>query len=302
MTQQNQPKKKLYAGIEAGGTKFNCVVASSPTEVVARATFATTTPEQTLQETSNFFLEQSRDNGKLTSLGLACFGPIDLHKESSNYGHITATPKQYWSNCNVVGYLENALEVPVAFDTDVNGAALGEYLYGAARGLDDFIYVTIGTGIGAGVFANGRPLNGIVHPEVGHMLISRHREQNEFDNICSFHDNCLTNLAAGPAIEARWKKPGHELPEDHPAWDLQAYYLAVMCVNLTLCFSTRRIILGGGVMSQTQLFPKIRQHFKELMNGYMLPPVALEDYIVATALPGTSGEVGAIALAQQAIN
>ena len=301
MTQQSQHKEKLYAGIEGGGTKFNCVIASSPTEVIARATFPTTTPEQTLQQTSNFFIEQSKDKGALTSLGLACFGPVDLQRDSPKYGYITATPKKYWSNCDVVGYLKNALDIPVAFDTDVNGAALGEHLYGAARGLDDFVYVTIGTGIGAGVFANGRPLNGMVHPEVGHMLISRHREQVAFDNICPFHDNCLTNVAAGPAIEARWKKSGHELPEDHQAWDLEAYYLAIMCVNLTLCLSPRLIILGGGVMSQTQLYPKIRRHFKELMNGYMLPSIALEDYIVAPELPGTSGEVGSIVLAEQAV-
>ena len=298
MADQNKQSQNLYAGIEAGGTKFNCVIGSSPTDIIARAKFATTTPEETLLETSNFFLEYNRTAGELTSLGLACFGPVDLKKSSPNYGHITATPKKYWSNCDVVGYFKKALDIPIAFDTDVNGAALGEHLYGAARDVDDFIYVTVGTGIGAGVFVNGRPLNGLVHTEIGHLLVSRGREHHSFESICPFHENCLTSLAAGPAIEARWKKPGHELPIDHEAWDLEAYYLAVMCVNLTLCFSPSLIILGGGVMDQSQLYPKIRQQFEDLMNGYMLPPIPLQEYIVAPKLPGTSGEVGAIALAQ----
>jgi len=297
MADSNQ-QQRLYAGIEAGGTKFNCVIARSPTDVIARARFPTTTPEETLLASTNFFIEESKVHGDLASLGLACFGPVDLHKGSPTYGYITATPKEYWSNCDVVGHYESALGVPVAFDTDVNGAALGEHLYGAARELKDFIYVTIGTGIGAGVFANGMLLNGLVHTEIGHMLISREREKRSFRNICPFHENCLTSVAAGPAIEARWKKPGHELPKDHEAWDLQAYYLAVMCHNLTLTLSPSRIILGGGVMDQSQLYPKIRQQFEELMNGYMLPPIPLDEYIVAPGLPGRSGEVGAVALAQ----
>ncbi len=302
MVKKNQPGQKLYAGIEAGGTKFNCVIAKSPDNVIARATFDTTTPEETLAASSDFFIEQSRIHGELASLGLACFGPVNLHKDSSMYGYITETPKEYWSNCDVVGHYENTLGVPVAFDTDVNGAALGEHLYGVARGLNDFVYVTIGTGIGAGVFANGRPVNGMVHTEIGHILVPRDREGTTFKNICPFHENCLTSVAAGPAIEARWKKPGHELPEDHEAWDLEAYYLAVMCLNLTLTFSPSCIILGGGVMSQSQLYPKIREQYKTLMNGYMLPAVPLEQYIVAPELPGRSGEVGALALAQQIVN
>ena len=300
MAHQNKQAQKLFAGIEAGGTKFNCVIASSPTNVIARAKFPTTTPEETLKKTSDFFIEQSKLHGEITSLGLACFGPVDLQNDSPSYGHITATPKKYWSNCDVVGYYKKALDLPIGFDTDVNGAALGEHVYGAGRGFNDFVYVTIGTGIGAGVVANGQPVNGLVHTEIGHMPVSLHREKTSFESICPFHDNCLTSVAAGPAIEARWKKPGHELPEDHEAWDLEAYYLAVMCVNLTLFYSPRVIILGGGVMSQSHLYPLIRQHFKELMNGYMLPPVSLDKYIVAPGLPGTSGEVGAIVLAEQA--
>lgn len=302
MANSKQQAGKLYAGIEAGGTKFNCVIASDPNTVIARASFPTTTPEETLARTSEFFIEQSKIYGELESLGLACFGPVDLQASSPTYGFITATPKKYWSNCDVLGYYKNALGIPVAFDTDVNGAALGEHLYGVARGIEDFVYVTIGTGIGAGVISNGVPLNGLVHTEIGHMIVPLEREQTAFDSICPFHDNCLTSVAAGPAIEARWNKKGHELPEDHQAWDLEAYYLAVMCQSLTLFYSPRIIILGGGVMKQSQLYPKVRQQFSELMNGYMLPPVNLQDYIVAPGLDGRSGEVGALALAEQVSN
>ena len=296
MAQQNQQKKKLYAGIEAGGTKFNCLIANSPTDIIASTTLPTTTPNETLAASSDFFKEQIKIHGELEALGIACFGPVDLKTDSPTFGYITATPKEHWSGSDVVGHYRSSLGIPVAFDTDVNGAALGEHLYGAARGLNDFIYVTIGTGIGAGVFANGAPVNGMVHTEIGHMLVSRERERTTFKGICPFHDNCLTSLAAGPAIEARWNKPGNDLPPDHEAWDLEAYYLAVMCMNLSLSFSPEKIILGGGVMSQSHLYSKIRQHYKDLMNGYMLPTLALEDYIVAPGLPDRSGQVGALAL------
>ncbi len=300
-TNQDDNSAPLYAGIEAGGTKFNCVIGSDPLHVTARAKFPTTTPEETLAQTAAFFAEHSEKHGKFSAMGLACFGPVDLQKDSPTYGYITATPKKHWSNTDVAGYFEKALNIPVAFDTDVNGAAVGEHLYGAAQGIDDFVYVTIGTGVGAGVVANGKLVNGAVHTEMGHMFISRERESGPFENICPFHENCLTGVAAGPAIKARWGKVGNELPEDHEAWDLEAYYLAVMCVNITLCLSPRLIILGGGVMDQAHLFPKVRQQFKELMNGFMMPAIALEEYIVPTGLPGRSGEVGALALAEQCV-
>lgn len=299
MTNETNQSAKLYAGIEAGGTKFNCVLGSDPLNVIARAKFPTTTPAETLAKTRDFFAEQSEKHGKLSAMGIACFGPVDLQKDSPTYGYITATPKKYWSHTDVAGYFAKALEIPIVFDTDVNGAALGEHLHGAAQGIDDFVYVTIGTGIGAGVVANGQPVNGLVHTEIGHLLISRDRERGPFENICPFHENCLTAVAAGPAIKARWKVAGNELPEDHEAWDLEAYYLAVMCVNITLCLSPRMIILGGGVMDQSQLYPKIRHEFNTLMNGYMLPPLDLEDYIVPPGRPGLSGEIGALALAAQ---
>lgn len=292
---------KLYAGIEAGGTKFNCVIGTDPLNIVARTKIATTTPEQTLPQVRDFFLGHGVEPGQLAGLGIACFGPVDLHLGSPSYGCITSTPKPGWSNTEVAGYFSRELALPVKFDTDVNGSALGEHLHGAAQGLDDFVYITIGTGIGAGVFANGRPLNGHIHTELGHQLIARLPQDSiSFTGCCPFHDNCLSDLACGPALEARWQTRAEHLPADHPAWDLQAHYLAVMCVNVTLSYSPRLIILGGGVMQQAQLYPLIREKFKTLMNAYMMPKVNLDQYIVAPGLSACAGEVGALVLAMQA--
>lgn len=293
----------LYAGLEAGGTKFNCVVGTDPQNIIARTKIPTTRPEETLPAVRDFYRQQAEFHGPLKAMGIACFGPVDMQKSSATWGYITATPKPYWSDTEVAGYFARELEVPVAFDTDVNGSALGEFGYGAARGIDDFVYVTIGTGIGAGVFANGRPLNGLIHTELGHQLVARADDDlDSFQGTCPFHTDCLTDLACGPAIEARWKCKGHELGEDHPAWDLQAHYLAVMCVNIAMAYSPRLIILGGGVMDQKHLFAKVRGRFTDLMNGFMMPSIPMESYIVPPALPGHSGEVGSIALALQAVD
>ena len=300
MTNQNNPATKLYAGIEAGGTKFNCVVGTDPLNIIARGKIPTTTPEETLDMTRDFFAQQISEHGEFEALGIACFGPCDLHKESPTYGYITKTPKKHWSDTDVVGYFKKELGLPIGFDTDTNGAALGEHLYGAGQGIDDFVYVTIGTGIGAGVFANGMPVNGLLHTELGHMIVARDKQRDPFEGFCPFHSDCLSALACGPAIEARWKCSGHDLPEDHEAWDLEAHYLAIMCLNIAMCYSPTRIILGGGVMGQEHLYPKVRKEFATLMNGYMMPPIALEEYIVAPGLPGQSGEAGALALALQA--
>ena len=290
---------KLFAGIEAGGTKFNCVIGTDPSNVIARTKIPTTKPEETLAATRDFFLEQARENGKLAGMGIACFGPLDLQKKSPTYGYITSTPKKNWSHTNIAGYFDDALNIPVGFDTDVNGSALGEYLYGTADGVDDFVYVTVGTGIGAGVYANGAPINGLIHTEIGHMLVAR-AEGDTFEGVCPFHKDCLTGMASGPAIEARWKCPGSDLPEDHQAWDLEAHYLGIMCVNITMAYSPRLIILGGGVMAQAHLFPKVRDKFERLMNEFMMPQVKLDQYIVPPGNPDRSGEIGALAIAMKA--
>ena len=288
---------KLYAGIEAGGTKFNCVIGTDPQTILRRTKIATTTPEATLVEVKDWFVQQSLELGSFSALGIACFGPLDLQPASPSYGHITATPKPHWSNTDVAGYFQAEFNVPVGFDTDVNGSALGEHLHGAGQNISDFVYVTVGTGIGAGIFVNGTLLTGMIHSELGHIRLPRDPGKDSFEGNCSFHGDCLTGLAAGPAINARWNCSGSSLPEDHPAWDLEAHYLALMCVNIVMSYSPKRIILGGGVMDQRHLFSVIRRKFAQLMNGFMLPETPLDHYIVPPGLPGTSGEVGALALA-----
>ena len=287
---------KLYAGIEAGGTKFNCVIGTDPRTILRRTKIATTTPEETLAAVKDWFVQQSLELGALSALGIACFGPLDLKPSSLRYGYITATPKAHWSNTEIAGYFQRHFGIPVGFDTDVNGSALGEHLHGAAKDIDDFVYVTIGTGVGAGVFINGRPLTGMVHPELGHIRLPK-KAADSFDGNCAFHGDCLEGLVSGPAIEARWNCIAALLPQEHPAWDLEAHYLALMCVNIAMSYSPQRIILGGGVMDQSHLFGVIRAKFAQLMSGYMLPDIELEEFIVAPGLPGFSGEVGALALA-----
>jgi len=292
--------KGLLGGIEGGGTKFNCAIGPSPEEVWARTSFPTTTPEETFTRAIDFFREAKAEFGDLGAIGLASFGPVDLDRQSQYYGYVTTTPKPHWAYTDVVGGLSRALEVPVAFDTDVNCATLAEGAFGAARGLRNFVYVTVGTGIGAGVVSDGRLLNGAMHPEVGHMLLPRFDGDKTFRGSCPYHGDCLEGLAAGPAIETRWGCKGQDLPVDHPAWELEADYLAAMCVNLTVCYAPERIVLGGGVMSQGQLFPMIRTAFTRLLNGYTTLPAAndAKNYIVPAALNGRSGEVGAMIAAE----
>ncbi len=293
----------LFGGIEGGGTKFNCAIGPSPGEIWARTSFPTTTPEETLGRAIDFFTDRVAEYGALSALGVASFGPVDMRRQSEHYGFITTTPKQHWARTDMVGTFSRALRVPVVFDTDVNAATVGEGQLGAARGLQNFVYVTVGTGIGAGVMMDGRLANGAMHPEIGHMLLPRYAADSDFPGVCPFHSDCLEGLAAGPAIEARWGRKGQHLPADHPAWEWQAHYLAVMCVNLSLCYAPQRIILGGGVMAQTQLFTKVRTEFARLLKGYTSLPEAVDpdDYIVPAALEGRAGEVGALVAAERLI-
>ncbi len=290
----------LFGGIEAGGTKFNCVLGRSPAEILERASFPTTHPEETLGAAIRFFEQAQARHGAIASLGVACFGPVDLTLGSPTFGFITDTPKPHWSNTDVVGTLSRALGVRVAFDTDVNGSALGEGSLGAAQGLDDYVYVTIGTGVGAGIVVNGQPVKGAMHPEVGHMLLPHDWQRDPFPGACPFHGDCLEGLAAGPAIEKRWGRKADTLPEEHEAWDIQADYLAALCWNLTVCYSPQRIILGGGVMKQSHLFPRIHDRFRRHTNGYPCGEAARspQDYIVAPQLGGHAGEAGALLMAE----
>jgi fructokinase len=290
----------LFGGIEAGGTKFVCAVGSGPDDIRAEERFPTTTPDETIDRAIHFFRPH---RSGLTAVGIASFGPVDLDPTSSTYGHITTTPKPGWAQTDIVGPVRQALDLPVGFDTDVNGAALGEHRWGAALGLDTFIYLTIGTGIGGGGMVGGELIHGLVHPEMGHIRLPHDREADPFPGICGFHGDCLEGLASGPALEARWGQPADTLPPDHPAWLLEAHYLALALVNFICTLSPQRIIVGGGVMNQPQLFPLVRVEMLELLNDYVQAPEMLDQvdrYIVAPGLGARAGVLGAIALAARA--
>jgi len=288
---------KLYGAIEAGGTKFVCAVGSSPKDLT-EVRFATTSPSETLAKAIAFF---DTYRGQLAGLGVGSFGPIDLNRDSPRYGYITSTPKPGWSDTDVVGKLNKALEIPVAFDTDVNTAALAEGRWGAGVGLTDFIYLTIGTGIGGGVICNGKVVHGMMHPELGHSFLAK-RVEDTYRGRCPFHgDACFEGLAAGPAIEERWQKAGIELGADHPAWELQAHYVAQALVNFICTLSPQKIILGGGVMDQLHLLSRVRAKTHRLLNGYIQAEPLLseiESYIVAPSLGNQAGVLGGLVLAE----
>ncbi|MBR4081578.1 MAG: ROK family protein [Clostridia bacterium] len=288
-----------FGALEAGGTKMVLSRLDESGHMLERIAIPTRTPEETMPEMIAFFREHPID-----ALGLACFGPLDLNPASPAYGAITATPKLDWRHYPITAAFREALGLPVMIDTDVNAAAIAEHAMGAAQGLASCVYVTIGTGIGAGVVIGGKPVHGLVHPELGHMLMRPAEGDPAPDGFCPYHKGCLEGLAAGPAIAKRWGKPAQELPEDHPAWDVETDYLAQMCVNAIMALSPEKIILGGGVMQQKRLFPIIRRKTTKLLGGYICCPAVdkgLEDYIVEPGLGVNSGVMGAYLLARAAL-
>ena len=294
----------LVGGIEAGGTKFVCAVGTGPEDIRAESRFPTTDPDETIGRAIAFFREQQRHLGPLSAVGIASFGPVDPQPDSPRFGYITSTPKPGWRDTDFGGRISRELGLPLGFDTDVNAAALGEARWGAAQGLDTFLYLTVGTGIGGGGLVNGRRMHGLIHPEMGHVRIPHNWEDDPYPGRCPFHGDCLEGLASGPAIEERWEKPARQLPPDHPAWLLEANYLALALVNYVCTFSPQRLILGGGVMEQLQLFPLIRQQVQQLLNGYVQSPTILEridETIVPPGLGNRAGVLGAIALAQDQV-
>ncbi|RIK31392.1 MAG: fructokinase [Anaerolineae bacterium] len=293
---------KLFGGIEGGGTKFNCIVGTSPDDIRREERFPTTTPNETLDEAIRFFQQAEADFGNLAALGIASFGPLDVQPASPTFGFILPTTKPHWSNFNILGKLKSAFDIPIALDTDVNGAAFGEWTWGAAQGLDTFIYLTIGTGVGGGAMVNGKLLHGLLHPEMGHIQIPHDKEHDPYEGWCPFHKDCFEGLASGPAIEARWGQKAETLPQNHLAWDLEAHYIALALSNFIVTLSPQRIILGGGVSTQKFIFPMIRQKVLENLNGYIQSPAVnekIDEYIVPPALGTRSGMLGAIALAQK---
>jgi fructokinase len=282
----------LYGAIEAGGTKFVCAVSNSQFEIIERISVPTTTPTETLEQVFHFF-----DQFSLKSIGIGSFGPIDVNKNSKTYGYVTSTPKQGWSNFDFLGSIKERYQIPVAWTTDVNAAAFGEYKKGNAQSCQSCLYLTVGTGIGGGAVINGRILEGYGHPEMGHLLVRTHPEDN-YKGSCPYHGDCLEGLAAGPAIEKRYDKKGHELEDEDKVWEIEAYYLAQALVIYTLSLRPERIILGDGVMKQKQLFPLIRNEFIKLMNNYV-PTPDVNQYIVEPGLGNNAGIIGCLLLAAE---
>lgn len=293
----------FYGGIEAGGTKFVCAVGSSPKDILAEIRFETTTPDETLGKAVDFFRKtMQKNNIRLNSIGIGSFGPIDLNPLSKHYGEITSTPKPGWANTPICSFIHEKTGIQTVFDTDVNAAAIGEGMWGAAQGLKNYIYLTIGTGIGGGLVIDGLPCHGLVHPEMGHIHLSRDPALDPFKGYCPFHNDCFEGLASGPAILARCGQRAETLPEYHPVWDLEANYIAQALQSIICITSPERIIMGGGVMQQTNLFPMIRLKTLQFLNGYVQNSEILEHidrYIVPPLLGNYSGVLGAIAMAKQ---
>ena len=282
----------LFGSLEAGGTKMVLSVGNEDNELLEQVSIPTETPEKTIPAMIGWF----RDKG-IAALGIGTFGPVDLDPDSQTYGWITKTPKPGWSDTPLLPPMRDALGVPALIDTDVNAAALAEWKLGAAKGLNSCLYVTVGTGIGAGLVIEGQLVHGLVHPELGHMLLRQEPGDPAPDGFCPYHRGCLEGLASGPAIRKRWGIGAQDLPGEHEAWSLEAAYLAQMCMNAVCAFSPEIIILGGGVMQQKHLFPLIRQKTLDLLNGYIRTEKILngiESYIVEPGLGTLSGATGAL--------
>ncbi|OCA87840.1 fructokinase [Bacillus sp. FJAT-27225] len=281
----------MLGAIEAGGTKFVCAVGDKNGTIFDRKVISTTIPSETIPQVIAFFKQHP-----VEAIGIGSFGPIDVNAESTSYGYITSTPKPGWRNFPFVQTIKESFPIPIGFHTDVNAAALGEATFGAAKGLDSCLYITVGTGIGAGALVHGKLLQGLSHSEMGHILLRRHPEDT-YEGKCPYHKDCLEGLAAGPAIEERWGNKGQHLTGNPKAWDLEGYYLAQALMSYILILSPKKIILGGGVMKQSEVFDAIYNYLPSFLNGYMELP-NLPDYIVSPGLGDNAGITGALLLAQ----
>lgn len=295
---------QLFAAVEAGGTKFNCALVTAEGSLLAETRIPTTSPHETLAQVIHFFRQQKEFHRAL-ALGIASFGPLDLNPASPAYGSITSTPKPGWQNSPILSVLQNELGLPTAIETDVNAAALGELTWNPRnRGLDPFLYMTVGTGIGVGPILQGKPVHGLQHPEAGHMFVPHDLQLDPFPGACPFHQDCLEGLATGGAMHKRWGIPAYELPAGHPGWDLEAHYLALACCNLILSFSPQKIVIGGGVAQNDWLIPAIQRKTVQLLNGYVHHPQVLqniESLITPASLGTHSGILGAAVIAMQVV-
>lgn len=288
---------KYYGSLEAGGTKMVCAIGDEQGNILERISIPTLEPEKTMPAIIDFF-----KNKNISALGIGCFGPVDLDRKSATYGYITTTPKLPWKNYDIVGVCEKELGVPVGFDTDVNASALGEATWGCTKDLSNSIYITVGTGIGVGVIIDRKPYHGMLHPEGGHIFLARHPQDPMEKGVCPYHELCLEGLASGPAIAARWGKPGAELADRKEVWELEAYYLAQAICSYIMILSPERIIVGGGVSHQEQMMPMIRKEVERQMGGYIQAKGMkdLDHYIVLPSLNDNQGIMGGLKLAMDA--
>ncbi len=297
-------KTQSFGAIEAGGTKFVCIVGNGSTHIEAQTRIDTTNPEETLQKVIEFFRPYTMER-KIEGIGIGCFGPLDLNRNSSTFGFITYTTKPGWDNTNIAGTLRQYLKVNITIDTDVNAAALGESRWGASKGCDSSLYLTIGTGVGGGYIKDGKPLLGMLNPEMGHIRILHDTHLDPFPGSCPYHSDCFEGLASGPAIQKRLNVRGETISDDHPFWEIEAGYIGSALANYILVLSPKMVILGGGIMQRAFLFPKIRRKVLEELNGYVRDPRLLDNidgYIVPPSLGNRSGVLGALALAQISVD
>lgn len=290
---------ELFGGVETGGTWCVCALGAGPGGLVDREQFPTTSAPETLERIVEFFAERPAP----AAIGIGSFGPVDLARDSPTWGQVTTTPKPGWQHTPVATVIEERLGVPVSFDTDVGAAALGEHRWGAGRGVASLCYLTIGTGVGAGLVIDGRPWHGLVHPEVGHLRVPHDRERDPFAGSCPVHGDCWEGLASGEALAQRWGSPPEKLPDDHPGWPLEAEYAALGILSIVAVFSPHRVIVGGGVVERPGLLEMIRARLRVLDGGYLDTPMLgreIDSYLVAPQLGDDAGVLGAIALAQLA--
>ena len=290
---------ELYGGVETGGTWCVCALGTGPGDVVAEETFPTTGPAETLDRIVGFFAADGRP--RPTAIGIGAFGPLDLDPHSRTWGYVTTTPKPGWAHTPVAGVIRERLGVPVRLETDVAAAAVGEHRWGAGRDVPSLCYLTVGTGIGAGILIDGRPVHGLIHPEPGHLRVPHDRARDPFAGSCPVHGDCWEGLAAGGAIAARWGVgDALDLPDDHPAWTLEAEYLALGILSIVTVVSPHRVIAGGGVLQRAGLLPAVRQRLRELVGGYLETPLLadrIDEYVITPELGDRAGVLGALALA-----
>jgi fructokinase len=294
---------RFFGAVEAGGTKFVCAIGDDRGQILAQQRFPTADPISTLAAAQAFLEQGVRDFGALAAIGVASFGPVELDKRSARYGFIGLTPKAGWSSTDIAGAFARQFACPIGFDTDVNAAALAEHRWGAARNVENLVYLTIGTGIGGGLIIAGAPLHGLMHPEIGHIYPRRHPLDADFAGVCPFHRDCLEGVASGPAILARTGASLQDLDQSHPQWEIEADYLGQLCALLVFTVSPQRIVMGGGVMSQARLLPLIRQRLLHWLGGYINRSKILsgvDRYVVAPDLGDRAGVLGALLLAMDA--